>query len=45
MNHSPKPQQSGDSRDGAASLDSLANPRRIRVGADGRPVTGAATSD
>jgi hypothetical protein len=38
MDHTaPKP-QAPDARDGVTTISPVANPRRTRVGADGRPI-------
>ena len=40
MNHTATPSANPDARDSALTPGPLANPRRIRLGADGRPITG-----
>lgn len=44
MNHTATTSPASDATDSAVAPGSLANPRRIRLGADGRPITGTATS-
>jgi hypothetical protein len=44
MKHTPTPLKPGDGNDGAAPLGSVANPRRIRLGDDGRPTRAAANT-
>jgi hypothetical protein len=39
LNHTASAQETDD-RDSASPSRSLANPRRTRLGADGRPITG-----
>jgi hypothetical protein len=39
MDHTaPKPQAPDDARDGGTTAGPVANPRRRRLGADGRPI-------
>ena len=42
MNHTATPSAADAARDSDLTLGQLANPRRIRLGADGRPITGQA---